>query len=567
VKIRQINIRRFRGIKELDWRLPNSNVFCLIGRGDTTKSTVLDAIRYTFHPQWNLSFDDADFYKCQTDEPFNIDITVGSLPDEFLDIAKHGSHLRGWDIANRALHDEPAEGLEEVLTVRLKVGKDLEPNWHVVNDRLGDEVRFGVGDRAKAAVSMIGSYADKHLTWGKGSILTQLTETESINMALAGAGRAAKDALDGKRDDDLKKFDAAARKAESAARELGVPIDHGYKAHLDVDAVNVKLGGLSLHDGDIPLRQLGLGSRRMLTCGLQKQVLAQPHITLFDEVEIGLEPHRIARLLKQVRDDKTGQYFLTTHSPVVLRELTVKDLFVLHVSDGTVTVISANQPEIAGSVQGKIRTGAEAFLAPKILVCEGATEVGFSRGLDNHWTSKDYDSFAYRGVACYDAIGAGNIKGISTDLKTLGYGVAVLVDSDAPDKFSDDDAHALQLNGIEVIKWDGALSIEERIIADISWDHVVASVECAEAMLGIVVLDHIQSQYGSGFERDRDNWNETAEMRTAIGKAAKASDWFKQQDRAQEWFEVLKDLLDRLDLAETDFIKKITQLRDWVDRV
>jgi len=44
---------------------------------DTPKSTILDAIRYTFHPQWNLSFDDSDFYLCQTAEPFTIDITVG----------------------------------------------------------------------------------------------------------------------------------------------------------------------------------------------------------------------------------------------------------------------------------------------------------------------------------------------------------------------------------------------------------------------------------------------------------------------------------------------------------
>ena len=42
--------------------------------------------------------------------------------------------------------------------------------------------------------------------------------------------------------------------------------------------------------------------------------LREPHITLFDEVELGLEPHRIARLLKHLKDDVTGQYFLTTHS-------------------------------------------------------------------------------------------------------------------------------------------------------------------------------------------------------------------------------------------------------------
>jgi len=565
LKIRHISIRGFRGIKELDWALPDSHFFCLIGRGDTTKSTILDAIRYTFHPQWNLSFDDSDFYLCQTSDPFTIEITVGDIPEEFLDIAKHGNHLRGWDIDNHTLQDEPSEGLEEALTIRLKVGEDLEPTWQVINDRLGDGARFGPGDRAKAAVSLIGSYSDKHLTWGRGSILTQLTEADSINMALAGAGRAAKDALNGRRADDLANFDAAAEKAETAARALGVPIVHGYKAHLDVSAVNVKLGGLSLHDGDIPLRQLGLGSRRMLTCSLQKQVLDKPHITLFDEVELGLEPHRIARLLKQVKEDTTGQYFLTTHSPVVLRELTVKDLYVLHVTNGVTTVVPA---EIASCIQGKIRTGAEAFLAAKILVCEGATEVGFCRGLDDYWTNLGKDSFAYKGITCYDANGAGKVRDIAAELNTLGYDVAVLVDSDAPSEFSEDDANTLRGMGVEIIKWDGDVSIEERIITDIPWSHVIASVGCAENIHNAGILDQIQSQYGAVFDRDRNNWSDTPEIRAAIGKAAKTgSGWFKRQDKAQKWFEVLKDLIDRTDLAEKDFFTKVKLLRTWVDRV
>lgn len=55
VKIRQISIKNFRGVKELDWALPASNIFCLIGKGDSSKSTVLEA---TFPP--NLF---ADFYE------------------------------------------------------------------------------------------------------------------------------------------------------------------------------------------------------------------------------------------------------------------------------------------------------------------------------------------------------------------------------------------------------------------------------------------------------------------------------------------------------------------------
>jgi ABC-type polysaccharide/polyol phosphate transport system ATPase subunit len=64
MRIRHIYITNFRDIRELKWAVPNSRTICLIGRGDSTKSTIFEAVRRVFHPQWNLTFDDADFYLC-----------------------------------------------------------------------------------------------------------------------------------------------------------------------------------------------------------------------------------------------------------------------------------------------------------------------------------------------------------------------------------------------------------------------------------------------------------------------------------------------------------------------
>jgi hypothetical protein len=525
----------------------------------------LEAIRVALYPHWNLVFDQSDFYLCKAEE-FLIEVTIGQLPDELLDITKYGQYLRGWNVALEELQDEPGGGLEDVFTIMLRVDQSLEPKWLVTNDRIEEGIEFKTGDRARVGVGYIGDYPDRHLTWSKGSVLSKLTQTQNINSSLAGAARAAKDALDGRRQTDLIEFDSAASKAEIAARDLGVQVTDTYKAHLDVGAVNVKLGGLALHDGDVPLRRLGLGSRRMLICALQTQALKQPHVTLFDEVEIGLEPSRIARLLKSIRDDASGQYFLTTHSPVVLRELTVSDLYVVHSDDGTVRVISANQPGIADSVQGNIRLAAEAFLSTKVLVCEGATEVGLCRGLDNHWPTQGKATFAYQGVACLDAVGAKKIRKLASNIKTLGYDVAVLADSDAPDQFSQDDVSALRVGGVEVICWDGGMSVEERILFDIPWAYVIASVDCARAIRGDSVIENISSQFGSGFERDPSKWSEDPALRAAIAKAAKHSDWFKSQSSAEGWVEVIKGVLDLPDLANTDFVTKIATLRSWVDR-
>lgn len=568
MQVRHVSIRNFRGIRELDWVLPDKKIFCLVGRGDSTKSTILEAILCAFHPQWNLAFDDADFHGCASKNSIKIEIIVTDFPESLRDLAHYGHWLCGWSLAKRLVEADPGEELEDALRVRLVVQDDLEPKWSVIKKADEEGIAFKPNDRGKAAVSLIGTFTDRHLTWGRGSVLSQLTKTENLTSALANAGRAAKVALDSRRDSDLASFDAVARTAETTAKSLGVVVASNYRAHLDADAVNVRIGGLSLHDGDMPLRQLGLGSKRMLTTGLQTQALQAPHITLCDEIEIGLEPHRIARLLQHLKEDRTGQYFLTTHSPVVLRELAVDDLHVVHSRNGLTEVIAANNSALAETLQGNMRAGAEAFLAPKIVVCEGATEAGFMRGLDRYWTGKGKRSFAYQGVAPFDANGSSKINGVASGLVDLHYDVCVLADSDDPEHFSEAQAAELRRKGVVVAMWTGGVSIEERVIADLPWAGVMASFDVAASIRQDtqLILDNVQSQYGAGFPKDPSSWRDEPRLRAAIGKAAKASDWFKRQTWGFEWAKVITPYLDDAAIQHTDLVARIAALRAWVDR-
>ena len=569
MRVRHLSIRNFRGIRELDWSVPDTSLLCLIGRGDSTKSTILEALRRVFHPQWNLAFDDADFHKCVPANTISIEAILGDVPDAFRDLESYGQWLSGWDSAGARARAEPGDGLEDALRVRLRVADDLEPKWRVIKNDVDEGVPFRAPDRAQVAVSLIGAISDRHLTWSRGSLLGNLTEGDNLSLSLATAGRAAKAAFEGLRQDTLMRFDAVASTAEATARGLGVNVASSYKAHLDSDAVSVHIGGLALHDGDMPLRQLGLGSKRMLTTGLQRQSLRTGHITLFDEVEIGLEPHRIARLLEHLKADTSGQYFLTTHSPVVLRELTVGDLHIVHRKDAKSEVVKAERTAIAESVQGKLRLGAEAFLAPKIVVCEGATEVGLLRAFDDYWISRGRPSFAYQGVALFNADGASKIQAIASDLHQLAYDVAVLADSDAPDQFSDLHAQNLRRDGVVVVKWQDQYSLEERIFFDLPWGGVIASFDLACGIRGDrrTTIDQVGSQFGPGFTRDAGAWADASPLRTAIGKAAKAGDgWFKRQDHAQEWARIICRHVEDAIMAETALARQIAALRDWIDR-
>ena len=566
MKIRKLIIKNFRGIKELDWCIPAGNIFCLIGKGDSSKTTILESIRFAFYPQWNLSLSDSDFYQCKTDDPIVIEATIGELIEEFCSLNKYGQYLRGWDATTLTLSDEPDDQLEKVLTIRLTIEKDLEPKWRVVCDRNPEGIEFKSTDRNKVSVGMIGTYSEKQFSWANGTALAKLTDAQNLNELLVNASRTARNSLDDNREVALKNFDEAAQKSQDVAKLLGVPVMDAYKAHLDLNSINIKIGGLTLHDGDMPLRQLGLGSRRMLLCGIQKKGLEEGHITLFDEVEFGLEPHRIARLIKHVREDITGQYFLTTHSPIVLRELTIKELHIVHNKDGVVQIIAASDKNLEEhEVQGKIRSSAEAFLAKKVVVCEGATEVGFLRGFDDYQLSEGKDPLSYHGVALLDAKGGGKVKNLAKAFNSLGYDVAVLADADADDQFSQADIDELAKLGIQVQVWTEKLALEQRAMLDLPWANVLISVKLAHDELNQSVCDQVSSRLGEVLDENIVNWVDSPKLRIAIGDVAKKKDWFKNITKGDLWFNAITPAFEDAEFLKKDLVVKLDRLWAWVE--
>lgn len=568
MKIRKITIKNFRGIKELEWCLPTADVFCFIGKGDSSKSTILEAIRFAFHPQWNLTINDSDFYKCNVEHSIVIEVTIGDLIEEFCSLYKYGHYLRGWNEAALKLVDEPDDHLEPVLTIRLTVERELEPKWIVVCERAPEGVPFKQADRSKVSVGLIGAYSERQLSWAAGTALSKLTEVQSLNELLANTSRIARNSFDADRAVSLKNFDVAAEKSQEIAKALGVPVLDAYKAHLDMTSINMKVGGLALHDGDIPLRQLGLGSRRMLLCGIQKIGLEEGHVTLFDEVEFGLEPHRITRLIKHVREDKRGQYFLTTHSPVVLRELTVSELYIVHNRAGKVEVVSAAKDGLEEhEVQGKVRSSAEAFLAKKIVVCEGATEVGFLRGFDDFQAENMKDPLSFLGVALVNAGGGSKVKGLAKAFKSLCYDVSVLADADAETQFSDSDVAELIKLGVSVHVWSGKLSLEERVFLDLPWASVLVSVKLAQDELGFPAYEQVRSKFNEALHVNIDTWVESRTLRTSIGAAAKHSGWFKDITRGDLWFKAITPAYQDPAFVKKNLVLELEKLWAWAENV
>jgi predicted ATP-dependent endonuclease of OLD family len=306
----------------------------------------------------------------------------------------------------------------------------------------------------------------------------------------------------------------------------------------------------------------------MLLCGIQKMGLEEGHITLFDELEFGLEPHRITRLIKHIREDKRGQYFLTTHSPIVLRELTIKELHIVHNNDGVVQIISAAKEGLEEhEMQGKIRSSTEAFLAKKVVVCEGATEVGFLRGFDDYQVENNKEPFSFHGVALLDARGASKVKALAKAFKSLRYDVAVLADSDAEEQFSPDDEAELIELGIPVHVWSEKLSLEERAFQDLPWPHVLDSIKHAHEELGFPTYEQVMSKFDERLGKDVGMWKESPELRTAIGVAANKSKWFKDTTRGDLWFKTISSAFQDRDFARTNLSLELGKLWEWAENV
>lgn len=556
MKIRHVLIERFRGIKKLDW-YPKSDFICLIGSGDSRKSTVLDAVDLALSPRSGANFDDSDFYQLKIDEPLSILVSVTGFPSELLQDNKFGLCLSGY--CKGECHDELQEGDEPMLTIRLTVDKSLDPEWFVINKQYPEGHFISRRDREKLGVMRLGGYINQHLTWRRGTALSRLTgDPDDIDMILADASRSARQKIPAS---SLVNFQEAAKKAQELGQVLGVHPQSAYVPNLDTAAINIGESGFTLHDGEVPIRRVGLGARRLLIMALQSQLAASGGIILIDEFEYGLEPHRVRHLLrrleKQASENTFGQVFLTSHSSIVLEE--VPDRIHVVKPGDSVDILPVNSDLV-----GTVRKASEAFLGHHILVCEGKTEVGICRAYDEYLIGNQKDSFACKGVVPVEGGGSDAVK-VSEDLVGLGYKVLYLGDSDTKD--IDAKKNEMEKLGIVVLVWKDKLAVEERVFGDIPWPGVLEALKIASDDRGEDSLrDSVASKLGKkptelGYIS---SWKETVELRSAIGATAKKSAWFKRIDLGEALGRIVIKHLSGM--ATKDIEEKLSSVQVWSEK-
>lgn len=544
--LRHLRIEHFRGIELTEWDVPRRLVG-LVGAGDSTKTTLLDAIGLVLSPNYSPQFTDVDFYGFDLTKNIVIEAVVTDLPDNLVRESQLGKDRSGVMPDGTLVHD-PVDEAQECFVIRLTVTPDLDPTWEVIRPGSDDVRLITASQRRQLGFYRLGERPDLHLRWARGSALSDLTDDgNGASSVILDAQREARAAVFNTSPSALH---TAAQVAQKSAISIGAATFGALRPGLEPGSA-ASSHSLMLHDGQVPLSSFGLGTRRLTSLSIQDQAMDGGSIIAIDEVEHGLEPHRLAQVLRHLKKRTEAgelQVIMTTHSPITVETLCAVDLVVVH-ADGAGTTTCKPVPEDLDNVQGTFRSAPDALLGRRVLVGEGATEVGFLRGLLRHWDAgrmrADQAPAAAIGTVVVNGKGGTQPTQRAKNFQHLGYPTCMLVDND--DRSIDQSVTDARSAGVIVQRWTLGNSLEDEVIQTLAIDGVQAVVDAAVAIRG---EQSIQAVVGAKLGctglagTDVVAWQEQADagessIRAAVAQAAREKEWFKREDRGAELAEVV----------------------------
>ena len=578
-RIIHLDIKHYRGIKHLPLEFTvEQNLICLIGRGDSGKTTIVNAISSALSPSWNLSFYDTDFYNCDHSKNIEIIVSLIDIPEKFLSDNKFGFYVRGLNTQNNSIIDdltleELNEDLIPVLTIKLTVDSSIEPQWVVTSTRGLEDKPISGADRSYLNCYMISDYIDRHFSWNKGNPLHALLKATNSDEALDNDNiviqylREAKEEIDKNAFENL---DKATALIKSQAAELGLDISK-VSTTLDSRELSIKDGRISLHEDSVPFRLKGKGSKRLASIAIQSVLVRNGGIMLIDEVEQGLEPDRVKQAVRFLNGHHAGQIFITTHSRDAITELGSEPLLFLLKDKKTDDIEKRSFHLSNENLQKSIRACPEAFFAKKVIICEGATEVGICRAMDK-WRKQNFkEQMSFRDCAYVDGTGDTIVQRVN-EINEAGLKTALFCDSDL--ETINEHKHQWEEVGVSIFDCEDTLCLEMQVFQDLPWaaiqdlaDYVVNSHNKDEDNF----KTSLKSKYTNMYPFP-ESWrnSDTPEMREALAKASLVKTnnnkpWFKALHHGEMLGNIIFKHFD--DMRESARIKTtLANLSEWIDR-
>lgn len=553
--IKRIKVENFRGIKKMDWILENK-LLCLIGSSDSTKTTILDAIEFALYPYWNLNITNTDFYECNTKNPISIQLTLGDLPEEFINENAYGLYIRKF--VDDDSNDEPEEADDIFLTIQLSISEFFEPEWKVITNR-NMEKPISHKDRAKLSIARIGENIDKDFYIGRNSILkSYIDDTKELNSQLFDILQSVKH-----QNIDTSSITTAFSSIKKVIDDYNIKLNSQLGLEIEMKNSDLNISNIGISDGLIPLNKKGTGTKRLLSSILNLEGDNNKNCILIDEIEHGLEPYRIADLLYKLKT-KNRQSIITTHSTIPITELDYHNLFICRSENGETKCL-----KIPEEFQGLLRKFPYAFLSKKILITEGATEWGIIRKFNKIWNNENF-SLAYSSGIVVDGHGGSGTITKAKQFKKLGYDVAIFIDGDD----STTNGQANELQDIKVFKLKDKYNTEKRILEDIKFGNLKKLINIMVQIKDEVLVKKYMEEFFGISTLDLDDVKDSFQEKDIkdklynilIKKNSKKEDIFKGTTYGEYLGKLIYDL-STTDLKDSEIITLLNEVRVWCNGI
>lgn len=553
--INKLTINNYRGVKHLCQDFGEEKFIILIGRGDSGKSTILSAIHAVLSPSWNMTFSDLDFYNQNTSSPIEIEAELSDIPHELLVEKKFGLYV------TNDLIDEDCQESDLRIRIKLSVDESLEPRWVVKarsNSDIEDKV-ISAQERALFAINFITDYTDNQFSYNKLSPLYSLTKaslggSKQIDQIKSKMLRTMSSSLN---NEDKEELNKPLGQLKTTSERLGLSLGE-LSTGIDIKENPYTGNSIALHekteDMELPFRLHGKGSKRLMSIAIQIDLAQTGGIALIDEIEQGLEPDRIATLVRLFRRIDNGQMFITTHSVHVILEAEADNIFILNKDAYSLCRVDS-------AMDSCRRSNPQAFFGKKLIICEGKTECGFLRAMDS-WNEKRCGAnFSTNGVVVVDAGGGNKMYTYAIELKRMGYDVCVFADNDVHKELSDK-INAASEASIPLFLCREGHCLEKEIITSVSWNAVISLTQCDENNFpthNIELSDDRKARISNATSEEE---RQTIREEIIIEATKKNHEWFKHIPGGEFLGNIV--LNDMSDIPNDNNLKKnIIGLTEW----
>ena len=409
MKIVNIKIENFRGIKHCDINLPDQVV--LVGDNNTGKSTILEAIDLVLGPDRLFKrpvIDEHDFFAGQylddDNNPINIHIEVIITGLEIEQLTHFRNNIEWWDTNTSVLLEGPppeSTDREEVVPA-LRLGfngiYDAEEDDFIgttfflsPEEEDGKKTTLTTKDKRLCGFLYLRTLrtGSRALSLERGSLLDIILKLKELkpqmwedvlsqlrNISVAGSPELG--------------ISEILTSVQESVREL-VPVECADAPAIRVSqmtrehlrAILTVFLGTGTCDGTgkeyaAPFHHQGTGTINTLVLTLLSMIADLKHNVIFamEEPEIAIPPHTQKRIISSVIS-KSAQAIFTSHSPYVLEEFEPSQIIVVDRKNGE---LFGRPAQFLPAVKQKLyrdevkRRFCEALLARRVLIVEGRTE-------------------------------------------------------------------------------------------------------------------------------------------------------------------------------------------------